>query len=67
MSFFTLAANRGTPCADPFIGRSDGLAVLEALAALARHIPAWCLSMNPVETLEEMSRVLSHLGYPRKA
>jgi len=56
MSFFTLAANRGTPCntkmAGPLISQSDGLAVLDALSALARAVPEKCLAMNPIEVYE---------------
>jgi len=58
MSFFTLAANRGTPCATestPLIADDDGLAVLDALRALAQHMPQRCLKMNPIETLEHMA------------
>jgi len=58
MSFFTLTANRGTPCAasgDELIRRVDGLAVLEAMQALARLVPHECLAMNPIQVLDRMS------------
>jgi len=60
MSFFTLCANRGTPCRtdttgerliDPDIGQQ----VLENMLRLARHMPRACLSMNPIETFEMLS------------
>lgn len=58
MCFYTLAANRGTPCAareDLLIETADGLAVLEALHALAVNVPRECLEMNPIEVLERLS------------
>ena len=59
MSFFTLAANRGTPCRTDgkpeLIRHEDGVAVLEAMLALARHVPRECLVMNPIEAYERMS------------
>lgn len=71
MSFFTLAANRGTPCrtdgAGALISRADGLAVLDAMMSLARHLPRECLSMNPIETYERLAGqdryVYCPLGY----
>jgi len=59
MGFYTLAANRGTPCAerdDLLIETFDGLAVLDALRALAVNVPRECLNMNPIEVLELLSR-----------
>lgn len=59
MSFFTLAANRGAPCCTdaqgPLIRRDDTSVVLEAMLALASHVPPECLSMNPIQTYERMS------------
>ena len=58
MGFFTLAANRGTPCAESperLIDPADGRTVLEAMRALSEHVPRECLSMNPIETLDRMS------------
>jgi multiple sugar transport system substrate-binding protein len=57
MSFFTLAANRGTPCRNDgspgqLIAREDALAVLDACKRLAEHVPPECLSMNPIQTYE---------------
>jgi multiple sugar transport system substrate-binding protein len=57
-SFYTLAANRGTPCAqspDEFISVPDGLAVLSALEAVRRNLPSECLEMDPIGALEQLS------------
>jgi multiple sugar transport system substrate-binding protein len=66
MSFFTLAANHGTPCRTdgkhPLIARDDARTVLEAMAALARHVPRECLSMNPIQAFEQMS-TLNQFAY----
>jgi multiple sugar transport system substrate-binding protein len=58
MGFFTLAANRGTPCAESperLLAPADGLAVLEAMRTLSEYVPRECLGMNPIETLDRMS------------
>ncbi len=59
MSFYTLAANRGTPCRTdgntPLLAREDARAVLDAMAALTRHVPRECLAMNPIEAFELMA------------
>lgn len=57
-SFLTLAANRGTPCAQSplkLIEPADGRAVLEAMIAVSRHVPRECLTMDPIEALDLMS------------
>jgi multiple sugar transport system substrate-binding protein len=59
MSFFTLAANRGTPCRNgepngELIARDDAMAVLDALKRLADRVPAECLTMNPIQTCERL-------------
>lgn len=57
-SFFTLAANLGTPCAEShhqLIAREDGYAVLEAMSAVSQHVPRECLTMDPIEVLDRMS------------
>ena len=67
MGFFTLAANRGTPCAESpkrLIDPADGRAVLEAMRALSEHVPQECLSMNPIETLDRMSTEDSYAYCP---
>ena len=59
MGFYTLAANRGTPCAeqeDLLIAAADGLAVLDALRSLSINVPRECLEMNPIEVLDWLSR-----------
>lgn len=61
MSFFTLAANRQTPCRtdgqaeSPLLPRLHALAVLELLQSLAHHVPRQCLDANPIEIYEMMS------------
>lgn len=58
MSFFTLAASRGCPCASDgspqLILPSEAEQVLEFLRLLASYIPAECLSMNPPQAYEQM-------------
>ncbi|GMV97513.1 MAG: hypothetical protein AMXMBFR83_18710 [Phycisphaerae bacterium] len=60
MTFFTLAANRGTPCRNdgradaPLLPPDAGLAVLDTMRTLTQHLPAECLSMNPIETYERL-------------
>jgi multiple sugar transport system substrate-binding protein len=66
-SFYTLAANRGTPCAqtpDMFISSFDGLAVLEAIDAVRRHVPAMCLDMDPIAVLDVLSTDDSYFYSP---
>lgn len=57
MSFFTLAANFGKPCAqgDLLIAVDDGRCVLDAMKRLCDLIPRECLAMNPPQTLDRMS------------
>jgi multiple sugar transport system substrate-binding protein len=67
MAFFTLAANRGTPCAEDanqLISTADGRAVLEALGAVGKYIPPECLSMDPIEALDLMSTSDSYVYCP---
>jgi multiple sugar transport system substrate-binding protein len=55
MSFFTLAANRGTPCATtpgPLIAPEAGRAVLDALRAAARHVDPVCWRLDPIAALD---------------
>ena len=71
MSFFSLSANRGTPCRNdggkPLLARKDALTILWAMHDLARAVPAECLAMNPIEAYERMSEsdefVYCPLGY----
>ncbi len=59
MTFFTLAANLGTPCATTGPGRlidgEAGVAVYELIAALMRHVPEDCYAMDPIAAFERMS------------
>ena len=58
MGFFNVAANMGLGVAvesDRLIDRPDGQAVLDALWAVARHMPHACLAMNPIEAYEWLS------------
>jgi multiple sugar transport system substrate-binding protein len=58
MSFFTLAANRGTPCAtreDLLIDPADGAQVLDAMQVVASRLPPECLRMDPIEASERMA------------
>lgn len=59
MAFMGLAANckfalSETP--EQLIAAKDGLVVLEALSAVARHLPPACFSMNPINAYEAMSK-----------
>jgi multiple sugar transport system substrate-binding protein len=59
MSFFTLCANGGSPCATTAALQSDpaaGIAALERMRGIARRLPVRCFSMNPPETLDALSR-----------
>lgn len=58
MSFYTLAANLGTPCAvegDRLIAPEAGAAAFEALRALAALVPSSCFEMDPIDVLEAMA------------
>lgn len=76
-SFTSIAANLGEPCAsaaardgeavDPdarFIPAAHGVAVLELMGELAGHLPPQCLSANPIEVLEQLSRGEEHRYSP---
>ena len=66
MTFFTLAANRGTPCATDgpgdLIGVDDGIAAYGMIAALMRHVPSRCYVMDPIAVLEAMSAAESAIA-----
>jgi multiple sugar transport system substrate-binding protein len=66
MSFFSLAANRGTPCAaaERLIDRADGIGVLEMMGQIVAHLPPICLSMNPIQTLEQLAADTNALYCP---
>ncbi|MCI5074903.1 carbohydrate ABC transporter substrate-binding protein [Oricola sp.] len=59
MTFFTLAANLGTPCATEgpgdLIAASSGTRVYELIAELMRHVPAECHDLDPIAVFERMS------------
>ncbi|QQM32530.1 extracellular solute-binding protein [Martelella lutilitoris] len=59
MTFYTLAANTGTPCqtegAGPLIAVDDGIAVYEKLAELASMVPAENFAMDPIAVLEALA------------
>lgn len=56
-SFFTLAANRATPCAtgQSLISEEDGLVVLETMLTMVSHLPTECLTMDPIQALDWLS------------
>lgn len=59
MSFFTLAANLGTPCAThgpgPLIAEADGVRVIELLRAVTDYIDPDCFDMDPIAASEAMA------------
>ncbi|TCM52178.1 carbohydrate ABC transporter substrate-binding protein (CUT1 family) [Rhizobium sp. PP-F2F-G48] len=58
MSFYTLAANLGTPCAvegGQLIVPEAGVAAFEALRELAALVPEKCFEMDPIAVLEAMA------------
>lgn len=58
MSFYTLAANLGTPCSvegDRLIAPEAGEAAFEALREMAAFVPATCFEMDPIAVLETMA------------
>lgn len=70
MSFFTLAANLGTPCAyegSELIATADGAAVIETLRQVSDHIAADQYEMDPIAASEVMAVsdqfALMPLGY----
>jgi multiple sugar transport system substrate-binding protein len=70
MSFFTLAANLGTPCnhnGSELIAPTDGVRVIETLRQVSDHIGADQFDMDPIAASEVMATsdrfVLMPLGY----
>ncbi len=59
MTFYTLAANTGTPCQTemraPLIAVDDGIAVYERLAELASMVLAENFAMDPIAVLEALA------------
>jgi multiple sugar transport system substrate-binding protein len=59
MSFFTLAANLGHPCATSFgdlIDATTGLKVLAAMCAVSRHMDEAFYTMDPIAVLDELAQ-----------
>ena len=57
MSFYTLCANAGSPCAadgEQLIGRAAGDRTLATMRELAAHVPDECFAMNPIAVFERM-------------
>lgn len=70
MSFFTLAANLGTPCkheGEDLIALADGVVVIETLRQVCAHISPDQYEMDPIATSEVMATsdrfALMPLGY----
>lgn len=63
MTFFTLSANLGTPCATEgpgdLIAAKDGERIYDLIAALMRLVPAECYSMDPIAVFEEVCKAES--------
>ena len=58
MSFYTLAANIGAPCAvapGALVPRAAGLLVFEALQALAEAVDSACYAMDPIAAYEALA------------
>jgi multiple sugar transport system substrate-binding protein len=71
MSFFTLTANLGQPCAvenGPLVDPATGIRAIEMLAEVAAHLDAADFAMDPIAASEAMARpdakvALMPLGY----
>ncbi len=57
MSFYTLAANAGTPCAieGELITLDAGITAFEQLRELAALVPSQCYNMDPIAAFEAMA------------
>lgn len=67
MSFFTLAANLGEPCAvtpGPLVPRETGRRVLAALQALADRVDPACRGMDPIAALDALAESRTHRIIP---
>lgn len=67
MSFFSLAANLGSPCAvtpGPLLSREAGLPVLQAMQALFDLIDPACSSMDPITALNTLAESRTHKHIP---
>lgn len=59
MSFFTLTANLGRPCATedtPLADRTTGTKAIEMLAEVAVHLDRSCFEMDPIDAYEAVSQ-----------
>lgn len=70
MSFFTLAANLGTPCSTTpgeLIEQNAGMAVLEKILAVTSYLDPACFEMDPIASLNAMAEstkfILNPLTY----
>ena len=71
MSFFTLTANLGHPCAvepGPLVDTATGIRAIEMLAEVAQHLDPADFAMDPIAASEAMARpdakvALMPLGY----
>ncbi len=67
MGFYTLSANLGDPCAvtkGPLVSRKTGLAVLQALQALAERVDPACRTMDPIAALNALADSPRHRIIP---
>jgi multiple sugar transport system substrate-binding protein len=65
MSFYTLTANLGHPCAvvaGPLVDRDAGLEVYERIAELVSRIDPACFDMDPIAVFEAMAEPDSPIG-----
>lgn len=67
MSFFTLAANLGEPCAvtpGALLPRATGRKVLEAMQAVADLVDPACRGMDPIAALDALAESRTHRLVP---
>lgn len=67
MSFFSLCANMGEPCAvcpGALVPRATGLAVLEAMQAVAGLVDSACYGMDPIAALNALAESPRHALIP---
>lgn len=67
MSFFTLAANLGEPCAvtpGALLPRATGCKVLEAMQAVAVLVDPACRGMDPIAALDALAESRTHRLVP---
>jgi multiple sugar transport system substrate-binding protein len=67
MSFYTLCAGSGHPCAtsgSQLIDRDSAERVLELLRRFAEHLPEYCFELNPIGIFHWMNTQRSYLYVP---